>query len=80
MWQDTSVDYPNLKKFLPAFFVYSTAIQTVVLIATYFGEEEINWPSAKEKTIGLIVSILIIQIIAILVHILLQVPPRDMGT
>ena len=58
-------DYPNLKKFLPAFFVYSTAIQTVVLIATYFGEEEINWPSAKEKTIGLIVSILIIQIIAI---------------
>ena len=58
-------DYPNLKKFLPAFFVYSTAIQTVVLIATYFGEEEINWPSAQEKTIGLIVSILIIQIIAI---------------
>ena len=58
-------DYPNLKKFLPAFFVYSTAIQTVVLIATYFGEEEINWPSAQDKTIGLIVSILIIQIIAI---------------
>ena len=58
-------DYPNLKKFLPAFFVYSTAIQTVVLIATYFGEEEINWPSTQEKTIGLIVSILIIQIIAI---------------
>ena len=58
-------DYPNLKKFLPAFFVYSTAIQTVVLIATYFGEEEINWPNAQEKTIGLIVSILIIQIIAI---------------
>ena len=58
-------DYPNLKKFLPAFFVYSTAIQTVVLIATYFGEEEINWASTQEKTIGLIVSILIIQIIAI---------------
>ena len=58
-------DYPNLKKFLPAFFVYSTAIQTVVLIATYFGEEEINWPGTQEKTIGLIVSILIIQIIAI---------------
>ena len=58
-------DYPNLKKFLPAFFVYSTAIQTVVLIATYFGEEEINWANTQEKTIGLIVSILIIQIIAI---------------
>ena len=58
-------DYPNLKKFLPAFFVYSTAIQTVVLIATYFGEEEITWTSTQEKTIGLIISILLIQIVAI---------------
>ena len=58
-------DYPILKKFLPAFFVYSTAIQTVVLIATYFGEEEIVWTSYQEKTIGLIVSILLIQIVAI---------------
>ena len=58
-------DYPNLKKFLPAFFVYSTAIQTVVLIATYFGEEEISWNNTQQKTIGLIISILLIQIVAI---------------
>lgn len=59
-------DNPLLKKFLPAFFVYSTALQTVMLIAAYFGEEEIQWDSNQEKTIGLIVSIMLIQIVAIL--------------
>ena len=58
-------ELPNLKKFLPAFFVYSTALQTVILIATYFGEEEIMWRSSQQKTIGLIVSIMLIQIVAI---------------
>ena len=56
---------PILKKFLPAFFVYSTALQTVTLIATYFGEEEIVWASSEQKTIGLIVSIMLIQIVGI---------------
>ena len=56
---------PILKKFLPAFFVYSTALQTVILIATYFGEEEILWASSEQKTIGLIVSIMLIQIVGI---------------
>ena len=46
-----------------AFFIYSSALQTVLLIAAYFGEQEINWPQ-DEKTIGLIVSILLIQLIA----------------
>ena len=59
-------DNPLLKKFLPAFFIYSTALQTVMLIAAYFGEEEIQWGSNQEKTIGLIVSIMLIQIVAIL--------------
>jgi UMF1 family MFS transporter len=59
-------DNPLLKKFLPAFFVYSTALQTVMLIAAYFGEEEIKWGSNQEKTIGLIISIMLIQIVAIL--------------
>jgi len=52
-----------IKKFLIAFFIYSSALQTVLLIATYFGEQEIIWPEG-EKTIGLIVSILLIQLIA----------------
>ena len=58
-------DNVNLKRFLPAFFLYSTALQTVLLVAAYFGEEEISWASNYEKTVGLIVSILLIQIIGI---------------
>lgn len=56
----------KLKKYLIAFFVYSMAVQTVMLIATYFGEEEINWGTDNERTTGLIVSILVIQIVAII--------------
>ena len=55
-----------LKRFLPAFFLYSTALQTVILIAAYFGEEEILWPDTSQKTIGLIVSILLIQLVGII--------------
>jgi len=40
-------------------------VQTVMLVATYFGEQEIQWTSAEESTIGLIVSVLIIQLVAI---------------
>ncbi len=53
-----------IRKYLIAFFIYSSALQTVLLIAAYFGEQEIDWPE-DEKTIGLIVSILLIQLIAI---------------
>ncbi|PKP25994.1 MAG: MFS transporter [Bacteroidetes bacterium HGW-Bacteroidetes-2] len=56
----------QLKRYLTAFFVYSMAVQTVMLVATYFGEQEIAWEDSKEKTIGLIVSILIIQLVAVL--------------
>lgn len=56
----------RLKRYLGAFFVYSMAVQTVMLIATYFGEEEIMWGSDSERTTGLIISILVIQIVAIL--------------
>ena len=55
----------KLKRFLPAFFLYSMALQTVMLVAAYFGEEEISWSSSKEKTLGLIISILLIQVVAI---------------
>ena len=56
----------RLKRYLGAFFVYSMAVQTIMLIATYFGEEEIAWGSDAERTTGLIISILVIQIVAIL--------------
>ncbi|RDY58331.1 MFS transporter [Flagellimonas nanhaiensis] len=55
----------RLKRYLGAFFVYSMAVQTIMLIATYFGEEEINWGTDSERTTGLIISILVIQIVAI---------------
>ncbi|MBC7495328.1 MAG: MFS transporter [Flavobacterium sp.] len=56
----------RLKKYLTAFFVYSMAVQTVMLIATYFGEQEVLWASNSEKTTGLISSILVIQLVAVL--------------
>lgn len=56
----------RLKRYLNAFFVFSMAVQTIMLMAVYFGEKEISWGSDGEKTIGLIVSILVIQLVAIL--------------
>lgn len=56
----------RLKRFLAAFFVYSMAVQTIMLVAVYFGEEEISWTDDGEKTRGLIVSILVIQLVAVI--------------
>ena len=56
----------RLKRYLEAFFVFSMAVQTIMLIAVYFGEKEIAWADNDEKTQGLIVSILVIQLVAIL--------------
>ncbi|MCK7591146.1 MFS transporter [Subsaxibacter sp. CAU 1640] len=55
----------RLKRYLAAFFVFSMAVQTIMLVAVYFGEEEIAWADSDEKTMGLIISILIIQIVAV---------------
>jgi UMF1 family MFS transporter len=54
-----------LRRYLAAFFVYSMAVQTIMIIAAYFGEKEVNWGSDSKRTIGLIVSILVIQLVAI---------------
>ncbi len=56
----------RLKKYLRSFFVYSMAVQTVMLVATYFGAQQIAWESKEQSTIGLIICILLIQIVAIL--------------
>jgi len=52
-------------RFLLAFFIFSFSLQTVLYIASYFGVSEINWGSPSEQTSGLIISILLIQIVAI---------------
>jgi len=59
------VENNSLKRYLIAFFVYSMAVQTVMLVATYFGDQEILWANDNQQVIGLIISILAIQIIAI---------------
>ena len=61
---DQLKDIIIIKKFLIAFFIYSSALQTVLIIATYFGEQEVTWEEGT-KTTGLIISILLIQLIAI---------------
>ncbi|HLV14415.1 MAG TPA: MFS transporter [Xanthomarina sp.] len=60
----------RLKRYLVAFFVFSMSVQTIMLVAVYFGEEEIAWADDSEKTMGLIVSILVIQLVAIVGAIL----------
>jgi len=64
VWKELSANV-TLKRYLGAFFVYSMAVQTVMLVATYFGAEEIEWGSGGAKTMGLIVSILLIQLVAV---------------
>ena len=55
----------SLKKYLAAFFVYSMAVQTIMIIAAYFGEKEVEWGSDSKRTTGLIISILVIQLVAV---------------
>lgn len=64
VWQKLKTEVP-LKRYLMSFFVFSMAVQTVMLIATYFGAQEISWTSDEESTLGLISCILLIQIVAI---------------
>jgi UMF1 family MFS transporter len=49
-----------LKRFLIAFFFYSMGVQTVMLIATIFGEKALHLPAEK-----LIATILLLQVVAI---------------
>ncbi|MGC1630889.1 MAG: MFS transporter [Gelidibacter sp.] len=65
VWKELTSNL-RLKRYLAAFFVFSMAVQTIMLVAVYFGEEEIAWVDSGQKTIGLIISILIIQIVAIM--------------
>jgi UMF1 family MFS transporter len=51
---------PVLKRYLAAFFFYNMGVQTIMLAATLYGKSDLAIP-----TTNLIISILIIQIIAI---------------
>jgi UMF1 family MFS transporter len=65
VWTLLKANIP-LKRYLGSFFVSSMAVQTAMLVATYFGAQEIAWSSKEESTIGLIVCILLIQLVAVL--------------
>ncbi|MWB96372.1 MFS transporter [Flavobacterium sp. GA093] len=65
VWQLLKQDIP-LKRYLSGFFVSSMAVQTVMLVATYFGAQEIQWETEEDSTIGLIICILLIQLVAVI--------------
>ncbi|MBE9490236.1 MAG: MFS transporter [Bacteroidetes bacterium] len=54
------VNYPQLRTFLISFFFYSVGVQTIILMAGIFGSKELGLP-----TINLILTILLVQIVAI---------------
>ena len=53
-------NYTTLRKFLIAFFLLSIGVQTIILLATIFGASELGL-----KTTNLIITVLMIQLIAI---------------
>lgn len=55
----------SLKRYLASFFVYSMGVQTIMIMAVFFGTKEIIWNTPEEKDAGLIISILLIQFIAV---------------
>lgn len=63
IWKEMQ-HHPRLKSFLVAFFIYSMGVQTVMLAAAYFGTDELDW-GTTDKTVGLILSILFIQLVAV---------------
>ncbi|MFD2784759.1 MFS transporter [Hymenobacter rubripertinctus] len=52
---------PNLKRFLLAYFTYNMGVQTVMYVATIFGDKELHLEST-----ALIVTILLLQVVGIL--------------
>lgn len=54
-------NYPTLRNFLIAFFLLSVGVQTIILLATIFGSSELGL-----DTINLIITVLLIQVVAIL--------------
>ncbi len=52
--------YPVTKRFLTSFFFYNMGVQTVMYLATYFASQEL-----KLQTAQLIITVLIIQLVAI---------------
>jgi UMF1 family MFS transporter len=66
--------HKNLIRFLPAFFIYSMGVQTVMLVANHFGANEI-----KMKQAELITTILILQFVAMIGAYLFSYTSKKLG-
>jgi UMF1 family MFS transporter len=69
VWRELR-NYAKVKWFLASYFVYNMGVQTVMLLAVLFASKEIDWVKDspdwwQTKETGLIVSIILIQLIAI---------------
>lgn len=73
VWKQMSQS-PSLKRYLLAFFVFSMGIQTIMQMAAFFGEKEINLDSSQ-----LIVAIVLVQLIAIPGAILFSWGSKKLG-
>lgn len=60
VWREVKTQ-PNLKRFLLAYFTYNMGVQTVMYVATLFGDEELHL-----ETSALIFTILLLQLVGIL--------------
>jgi len=60
VWQQFK-QYPVIKRFLVSFFFYNMGVQTVMYLAPYFASDELKMQSSQ-----LIITIVIIQLVAIL--------------
>ncbi|MBX0290263.1 MFS transporter [Hymenobacter sp. HSC-4F20] len=60
VWNELKAQ-PNLKRFLLAYFTYNMGVQTVMYVATLFGDEELHL-----ETSALIFTILLLQLVGIL--------------
>lgn len=54
------VYYPQLKRYLIAFFLYSVGVQTTILLSTVYGKRELGL-----ETSNLIITILLVQLVGI---------------
>lgn len=64
----------RIRRFLPAYFFYSAGVQTVMIVAAAFGSKELKLESSK-----LIITILLIQIVAIVGAIAMSKLSAKMG-
>ncbi len=72
-----------IKRFLVSYFLYNMGVQTVMLLAVIFAEKEVAWPvdpaTGKPDNSGLIISVIIIQLIAILGALVMSRLSRKTG-